>query len=161
MSGKRIELDGENVERDGQQFVSGRGLFRDAYTKIHRIEPHGFASQPVKGAKGLLLSPNGDDDQSYVVGGEHPGHRPKNIPGGGAALYDAAGNIIKVVMGDGIVVDVTGAAYTITKGGNSLRISADGFDFSGGTVRHNGKNIGDTHYHGGVQPGSSNTGDPV
>lgn len=161
MSGKRIELDGENIEKGGQQFVSGRGFYRDAHTRVHRIEPHGFISQPVKGAKALLLAPNGDDDQAYVLGGEHPSHRPGNIPNGGAAIYDAHGNIIKAVMGDGIVVDVAGDAYTITKGGNSLRISADGFDFTGGTVKHNGKDIGDTHRHSDVEYGSDQSGTPV
>ncbi|MDI7864290.1 phage baseplate assembly protein [Rhizobiaceae bacterium n13] len=97
MIGKRIELDGTIVEKDGQQFVSGRGLFRDGYTRIHRIEPHGFASSPVKGGQGLLLAPNGDADQAFVVGGEHPGHRPGNLPGGGTAIYDASGNIISLV----------------------------------------------------------------
>lgn len=161
MSGKRIELDGANVERGGQQFVSGRAFYSDGYTEIHRIEPHGFASQPVKGAKALLIAPNDEDDQAYVLGGEHPSHRPSGIPNGGAALYDAQGNIIKVVMGDGIVVDVAGSAFTITKGGVSLKISADGFDFTGGTVKHNGKNIGDTHTHSDVEHGSDQSGAPV
>lgn len=97
MSGKRIELDGENVERNGQQFVSGRGMFKDGYTRVHRIESHGFMSMPVKGAKALLISPNDDPDQAYVLGGEHPSHRPQGIPGGGTAIYDASGNIISLV----------------------------------------------------------------
>lgn len=161
MSGKRIELDGVNVEDGGQQMVSGRGFFRDGYTRIHRVEPHGFASQPIKGAKAILISPNGDDDQSYVLGGEHPSHRPSGIPNGGMAIYDAHGNIIKAVMGDGIVVDVAGSAYTITKGGVSLKVSADGVDITGGTVKHNGKNIGDTHTHSDVERGSEQSGAPV
>ena len=71
MSGFRIELDGTIVERNGQQFMSGRSVYNDAYTRIHRIEPHGFMSNPIKGAKALLLSPNGDPDQAYLFGGEH------------------------------------------------------------------------------------------
>ena len=93
---KRFELDGSNVERGGQQFVSGRGLFADGYTQIHRIEPHGFASSPVKGATGLLLSSR-DADQAFILGGEHASHRPGNLPGGGTAIYDSTGNIISLV----------------------------------------------------------------
>ncbi|MBB2841470.1 UNVERIFIED_ORG: phage gp45-like [Rhizobium etli] len=115
MSGRRIELDGENVEKGGQQFVSGRALFNDGYSRIHRIEPHGFASMPVKGAKALLLAPNGDADQAFVVGGEHPGHRPADLPGGGTAIYDATGNIIKFV-GSGIVIDAASRTVTVTAG---------------------------------------------
>lgn len=33
--------------------------------------------------------------------------------------------------------------------------------FGGGSLTHNGKNVGDTHTHSGVQPGSSNTGEPA
>jgi phage gp45-like len=161
MSGARIELDGTIAEKDGQQFVSGRGLFSDGYTKIHRIEPHGFMSNPVKGAKGLVVSPNGNPDEAYVLGGEHPGHRPSGLPGGASALYDAAGNIIKVLMGDGIIVDVAGNAYTIRKGGVTFTVSASGVAITGGMVTHNGKDIGDSHIHSGVVPGGSNTDVPV
>lgn len=40
----------------------------------------------------------------------------------------------------------------ITSGGNVA--------MSGGTLTHNGKNIGSTHTHSGVQPGSGNSGGP-
>ncbi|CAG9411420.1 TPA: Gp138 family membrane-puncturing spike protein [Providencia alcalifaciens] len=48
--------------------------------------------------------------------------------------------------------------------GNHLQIgnhSVNGnSESSGGTLKHNGKNIGDTHTHSGVQTGSGNTGKP-
>lgn len=159
MIGKRIELDGRNVERSGQQFVSGRGLFKDGYTDVHRIEPHGFSSQPVKGAKAFLIAPNGPD-QAYVVGGEHPSHRPNGIPGGGSALYDAHGNIIRMVMADGVSIDVAGNAYTIRKAGVSFKISGEGVDVDGGYLKVNGVRVDDTHTHGGVSTGSGFTAIP-
>ncbi|MBX5015958.1 phage baseplate assembly protein domain-containing protein [Rhizobium lentis] len=151
MSGRRIELDGENVEKGGQQFVSGRGLYNDGYTQIHRIEPHGFASMPIKGAKAFLLQPNGDADQAYVFGGEHPDHRPSDLPGGGTAIYDSSGNIISLV----------GTSIRVKSGGVLMVISPDGVAITGGTVTHNGKNIGDTHRHGGVFTGGDITSVPV
>lgn len=39
-------------------------------------------------------------------------------------------------------------------------ISASGLAVTGGTVTHNGTNIGDTHVHGGVEPGGSSTSVP-
>nr|WP_295986055.1 phage baseplate assembly protein [uncultured Agrobacterium sp.] len=126
----RFDFDGRLEEKGGQQFVSGRGMYGDGYTRIHRLEPHGFISSPPVGSKGLLLPSPNNPDFAVVLGLEHPGHRPADIPGGGSALYDASGNIIKVVM-------------------------------EGGTVRHNGKDIGDTHRHTGVTPGSSQTGAPA
>ena len=94
---RRIELDGRVVERGGQQFVSGRGTMADGWTEIHRIEPHGFASHPIKGGKALLLPMPGNPDVAFVLGGENPANRPADLPQGGTALYDAAGNIISLV----------------------------------------------------------------
>jgi phage gp45-like len=115
MSGKRIELDGTVAHKGGQQFVNGRALFSDGYTRIHRIESAGFASYPIAGGKGLLLSPNGDADQAYVLGGEHPDHRP-DLPKGGTAIYDHNGNIMKLVM-SGLVIDVGSRTVTVNAGG--------------------------------------------
>lgn len=94
---RRIEFDGRVVERGGQQFVSGRGSKSDAWTEIHRIEPHGFASHPIKGGKGLLLPMPGNPDMAYVIGGENPANRPADLPTGGTAIYDSNGNIISLV----------------------------------------------------------------
>jgi len=151
MSGRRIELDGENIEKDGQQFVSGRGLYNDGYTRIHRIEPHGFASMPIKGAKAFLLQPNEDADQAYVFGGEHPAHRPADLPGGGTAIYDSSGNIVSLV----------GTSIRVKSGGVLMVISPTGVAITGGTVTHNGKDIGHTHRHGGVTAGGDITSVPV
>lgn len=161
MTGRRFEFDGTVEEKGGQQFVNGRGAYAQGFTRVHRPEPHGFASMPIKGAKGLLFQPNAQSDEAFLLGGEHADHRPKDLPSGGSALYDAQGNIMKVLMGDGIVIDVAGEACVIRKGGVSLTISASGFDFQGGAVTHNGKNIGHDHVHGGVLPGGANTAGPA
>lgn len=93
----RFDFDGRLEEKAGQQFVSGRGMFNDGYTRIHRPEPHGFASSPPAGSKGLLLPSPGNPDFAVVLGLEHPSHRPSGLPSGGTAIYDASGNIISLV----------------------------------------------------------------
>lgn len=95
----RIELDGTVEHRRGQQFVNGKGFAGDGFEKVHRIEPHGFASHPVKGGIGTLLSARGNRDSSYVFGGEHPDLRPKGdlLTAGGTAIYDHNGNIVSIV----------------------------------------------------------------
>lgn len=113
---RRFEFDGRFDQRNGQQFVSGRGGYADGWTDIHRIETHGFASVPVKGGKGLVLPMPGNPDQAFILGGEHPGHRPTGLPAGGTAIYDSTGNVMKFI-GDGIVVDVAGRTITTTAGG--------------------------------------------
>lgn len=158
---RRIELDGRVVERGGQQFVSGRGTKADGWTEIHRIEPHGFASMPIKGGKGLLLPMPGNPDTAFVLGGENPANRPADLPAGAAALYDAAGNIIRMVMADGVVVDLAGASYSIRKDGVSFTVSAEGVDIVGGYLKVNGVRVDDTHIHNGVEPGAGTSGAPI
>ena len=95
----RVELDG-TVEHDGgQQFVGGQGYGGDRWKRVHRPEPHGFASHPVKGGLGFVLNQRGNRESAYVLGGENPGLRPggEYLTAGGTAIYDSAGNIISVV----------------------------------------------------------------
>ncbi|CAD7036347.1 hypothetical protein RHAB21_02513 [Pseudorhizobium halotolerans] len=139
MSGKRFEFDGSIDERGGQQFVSGRGVYGDGYTRIHRIEPHGFMSNPIKGAKGLLISPNGNPDEAYVLGGEHPEKRPAGLPGGSSAIYDANGNIISLV-------------------GTKIRLVAPLFEFVGDvTIKGNLNVDGNIHATGTIIDVAGNT----
>ncbi len=100
------------VEKNGQQVVSGKGLAGEQFEDIVRVEPHGFASSPPPGSIGKVLSMlNGQRRQSLIIGVEHPDHRPANLEGGMAALYDSKGGIIKWV-GAGLVIDA--GARTIT-----------------------------------------------
>lgn len=51
-------------------------------------------------------------------------------------------------------------SLSVGSAGGTATMQGD-VNFNGGTVKHNGKNIGDTHQHSGVQPGGSNTGAPT
>lgn len=115
MAGSRFEFDGRRQQSGGQQFVSGRGRMGDGYTNVHRLETHGFASEPVKGGQGIILHPNGDPDEAFVLGGESPGLRP-SLPAGAVALYDQSGNIIKLI-GSSAVFDFGSRTATMTAQG--------------------------------------------
>lgn len=95
----RFELDGTVEHKDGQQFINGKGFSGDGFERVHRPEPHGFASHPVKGGIGVALSARGNRDSAYVLGGENPKLRP-DIAMGGTAIYDHTGNIVSVVQAD-------------------------------------------------------------
>lgn len=105
----RMELDGTVEHRNGQQFVSGKGFAADGFERVHRIEPHGFASHPVKGGLVTLLSARGNRDSAYAFGGENPKLRPSgaNLTEGGTAIYDAAGNIASIVSANIRIVHST------------------------------------------------------
>ena len=65
----RFVLDGTVEHRKGQQFINGKGLAGDLFERVHRPEPHGFASYPVKGGSGALVQARGQRDSAYVLGG--------------------------------------------------------------------------------------------
>lgn len=46
------------------------------------------------------------------------------------------------------------------KADGSVEIKAKNIEFTSDSFTHNGKNVGATHRHGGVEPGSGNTGEP-
>ncbi|WP_052161062.1 phage baseplate assembly protein [Hoeflea sp. BAL378] len=93
----RFELDGTVEHREGQQFINGKGFAGDSFERVHRIEPHGFASHPVKGGIGVAMSARGNRDSAYLFGGENPSMRP-SVDLGGTAIYDHTGNIVSVVQ---------------------------------------------------------------
>jgi len=95
----RMELDGKVEHRRGQQFVDGKGFAGDGFERVHRPEPHGFASHPVKGGIVTVLSARGNRDSAYALGGENPSLRPE-LPSGGTAIYDHVGNIVSIVEAD-------------------------------------------------------------
>lgn len=53
-----------------------------------------------------------------------------------------------------------GKNLTMGDGSNTATFNGN-VEFLGGSVKHNGKNIGDNHKHSGVQTGGGNTGNPV
>ncbi|KAB1069257.1 phage baseplate assembly protein V [Methylobacterium planeticum] len=68
---------------------------------------------------------------------------------------------------DGIVHTVDGVSHTITKdgiiqktSGASIELASAGTTFKAGGLKHDDRNIGKNHVHGGVMPGAGKTGDP-
>lgn len=61
-----------------------------------------------------------------------------------------------VTTSKGVLIGQGGMAIS---GGSGAKVSGD-MDISGGSLTHNGKNIGSTHTHGGVQPGGGSTAAP-
>lgn len=74
-----------------------------------------------------------------------------------------AGQADRVVIGStggGTFLSFDDDGFYFTVGGTKFQLTASGFAQTGGIVEHNGVNIGDTHVHGGVVSGGSNTGVP-
>ena len=64
---------------------------------------------------------------------------------------------------DAPMINMKTAAYNVTDqaGGDTTSTMKGGATITGGAITHNGKDVGDTHKHGGVTTGTGNTGNPV
>ncbi|WP_319498078.1 baseplate assembly protein [uncultured Cohaesibacter sp.] len=97
-----------------------------------------------------VMAPGGDLSQGVLIrAGYSKGQESPNNDMDANVFEDA-----------GVKVSVVGGALTIVAGGVSVVISSSGLAVSGGTVRHNGKNIGDDHVHTNVETGPSLSGPP-
>lgn len=105
---------------------------------------------PVTGQQMILMAPAGETAQGVAV--------PLSW-GGGNDSPSSAGDENVLTFGD-VAVSLDAAGLTILVGGVTVRIDASGLHVFGGTVEHDGANIGSTHRHGGVDRGSSQTDHP-
>lgn len=116
--------------------------------------PHpetGKTSVPLK--KGQIvgvLNPSGDPRQGILIRGGYSDEHASPNSDMNANVFDDAG--VRVSIADG--------ALEVEIGGVTFRLSRQGFDQTGGRKTHNGKDVGATHRHGGVEPGGADTDVP-
>lgn len=152
----------KNIKDDGQTQTASvevaDGIWRDD-VEIH--QPYGSASNtPEDGALGLVLAVGGDEGDLVILPIANPSKRMGKLPKGAVGNYNEHGDKI-LILPDGTIQIAAGSALNVKIGGVTFRVSADGVDITGGTVKHNGKNIGDTHKHKGVVHGGDVTEEPV
>lgn len=112
-----------------QQRLNLAGLKDERPEKIVRVLPHGFSSNPPAESEGVMVQLGGRSDRTMFLGGEHKEKRPKNLPAGGAVIYDADGNVVRVVGDD---LQITHKKKIVLKVGNSsIEITDDGILLKG------------------------------
>ena len=102
---------------------------------------------------------NGDEtwikDGAYVYG--HDRAQTVTIDGDNVSVQLAGGQSITIAADSSITV---GGSMTLVVSG-ALSIKAADIALESGTLTHNGKNIGATHRHEDVEPGSGLSGEPA
>lgn len=112
-----------------QQKVDLIGLASEKPQKIVRVQPHGFSSYPVNDAEGVMIQLAGRSGRTMFLGGEHKDKRPKNLPQGGTVIYDADGNVVRVVGTDLQIKHKTKIVLAV--GETQIIISEDGIVLKG------------------------------
>ena len=106
---------------------------------------------PSVGQQFTAMSPNGDFQQAVAVPLTHSTANPSPSTAADQNVL-SFGNVTLTLAEDRLEIAVGGVTFKVT-GAN--------VEITGGEVRHNGKNIGDSHIHGGVLSGPSVTGTPA
>lgn len=76
------------------------GLKSESFEDVYRPQPHGFSSHAPAGSEGVFLALGGRSDRLLALGFEHKDKRPRNLPEGGTCIYDADGNVVRIVKDD-------------------------------------------------------------
>lgn len=147
------------VDDSGKEsYADVEGMKDEKFTKVLRVQQHGFSSHPPKGSHAIGLALNGSSDMLVIIGGESGDKRPSGTAEGDSMLYN--GNGAKVHL-EGDAVHISGpSSIVLSVGGCSLTISGAGFAFSGGSITHDGVPIDKTHVHKGVTTGAALSGVP-
>jgi phage baseplate assembly protein V len=106
---------------------------------------------PAVGQQMTLMSPSGDIRQAVAL--PLTWSEQNESP-------SSSGEENVVVYGD-VTIKLTADALRLDVGAVSLVVSAAGISVTGGRVEHDGKNIGSSHIHGGVERGPANTAPPA
>lgn len=111
--------------------------------RMEHFEPYGFTSSPKPGAELVAGFFDGDRSHGVVLVVADRRYRLTTLQPGEVALHDDGGSTI-LLKRDG-VVEISAASE---------------IHFLTPVLMHNGVNIGATHVHGQVQPGTATSGEP-
>lgn len=144
-----------------------KGEVRD---NVERMQNYGFTSHPTGGDVAVVFV-GGNREQGIAVAVDDRRYR-LSLNAGEVAIYDDLGNKVELLRD---MVKVTAVQHleavapttkiisdVIIEGSLSVTGTStlNGAVETTGTITNNGKNIGSTHTHNGVQPGGGNTGVP-
>lgn len=156
------------------QTAQVEGLAGEILDDAERYQPFGLSTIPMSDAECVLAS-LGSDDQTVILAVDDRRYRPKQGVVGDVMLYgigdnpnaghDSATQRITLKANGDIVVKCGSAKFELLQSG-IVNISATTLNIVGnvnttGTLTNNGKLVGSTHTHGGVQTGSGTTSPPL
>lgn len=162
VSGTVMEVKGDKVRLD--LGIDGRESVPSPLVRL------GYASGKQGGASAYMRPGEGESMLLISPGGRIGAHS-RAIPAGPVDDNPAPG----AAETDGFVLTygesefrITPQGVTLSHGGTSVALTSQGITINGQAVtitgdslRHNGRNVGDSHVHGGIFPGPANTGIPA
>jgi phage gp45-like len=93
----RLDYSGIDDDAGDQQLISALGLPGEAFRRIVRQQDFGFFSSAPAGSHGIGLAMMGRRDRVVALALESAAHRPRGLPQGATALYNADGTVWKLL----------------------------------------------------------------
>lgn len=137
----RLEI-GKNAE--GQPVLSPKVPYKQTAGALKLHNP------PSVGQTMTIRSDSGDIEQGVAEAFHWSDDNPAN---------STDGESHKLTYGE-VTVDLTSGGVKVTCGGTIFDLTGEGFSQTGGMVKHNSHDIGDTHKHTDVTAGPDLTGVP-
>lgn len=153
----RYRVKAGNFESDWLPFTSARAGNTRTYDSLDVDE------------QVVMVSPSGDPSQAVIVGSiatqakqaADKGNIHRTVyPDGTVVEYDDEAKAYKMDVAEGgsFALNI-GGGVSIKATGGDIKIKAPGaFDIESAELKHNGKNISESHKHTGVEPGGGITG---
>ncbi|MES5046513.1 phage baseplate protein [Rhizobium nepotum] len=152
MTGRVAEIDGSRVRLELAAAGANGKPFLSPWVQVQEAAGATGTNMPVEiGDPMRLFSPNGEiGSQSLAIRDSHTAdaQNPAGTPKELAITY--AGSAIRM----------TAEGLKLSHGGSSITISEDTIHALSSHLRHNEKNVGDSHNHGGIRRGGENTFEP-
>ena len=123
------------VTSDSSQYPRGQAKYNDKVTNYTRLSPYGLVSNPPKGSWVLLLSSMAQSAVKFGIASDMLG-RIKGLKEGECGLYNTKTTSYVLLKANG---DVDVSADVINLNGDVV--------ITGSSVKHNGKEIGESHGH--------------
>lgn len=113
------------------QTVKVEGYKSESFSDVRRSQPHGFSSNPPDGAVGEFLR-LGSSDRLVMIGAE-TSSRPKGLPRGASAIYNAF-NIVWKLLAAKVDLDHGGKNHHARAVGKYKVEASDWIQFDAGAV---------------------------
>ncbi len=94
------------------QMVTVKGLADEEYKLPLRGQGFGMTSVPPVGSLGYLYAANGRPDQAFLMGLEHPEHRPRDRKEGETVLYALLGTLIEMTDDGDVLIKTPGTFHS-------------------------------------------------
>jgi phage gp45-like len=124
----RVELK-RILNQDGDKLQQVRATgYKGEELETMRAQQHGLTSCPPEGSLGYGLNINGRRENAFLIGCEHPDHRPTKLKSGESALYDDKGQKVHA-QEKGIRVNANKGAHSVVVADNAQhRVQSGGYN---------------------------------